>query len=712
MPSSTLFCQDLRVSLGARGGDAVQPIAVTRRGFIKPAMPQQSLFAEGRNCWRTARAQRVSFLIDSAAYFAAFAAAAEQAQESIFIIGWDVDSRVCLVPDGMREQQPMELGAFLKAIVSRRRGLQVYVLEWDFAVIFALERESTTVRQQRWRTHRRVQFRMDGAHPAGASHHQKVVVVDDAVAFVGGIDLTIRRWDNAEHRAQDPRRVDPAGQFYPPVHDVQVAVDGEAARTLGQLVRERWRRATGCQLRASQGGKSDAWPPGLSADLDHISVAIARTEPKYNGNAEVREVEALYMDAIAAAQCSIYIESQYLTSAAIGNALANRLLQARGPEVVLVLPRKASGWLEQGTMDVLRARLLRQLCAADRFGRLRVYCPVVPDLDGACINLHSKVLIVDERLVRIGSSNISNRSMGLDTECDIAVESAGSAIIERAISRLRNRLLGEHLGVSAQKVAATLDAKQSLIATVEGLHGRGRTLEPLHAEVPAWRDQLIPHSTILDPERPLVPEELFEECSAGKSWQSGSYAPLRGGIALLISIGLAAAWLWTPLGVWLDVDTLEESATSLRGHPIAPLVVIGGYVVGITALIPVTVLITATALVFGPLLGFTYSLLGCLVSAMLTYGLGYLLGYETVCRLASAQLGRLSRRIAQYGLLAILIVRILPVTPFMALNVIAGAAHIRLRDFVLGTLLGMLPGLLVFAIPSSEPFSSSSGWQR
>jgi phospholipase D1/2 len=661
-------------------------------------MSQQSLFIEGRNCWHTARALRLAFLIDSAAYFAAFAAAAEQARESIFIIGWDIDSRACLVPDGRPDQQSLELGAFLKALAARRQGLHVYVLEWDFAVIFVLERESLPMRQQRWRTHRRVQFRMDRAHPAGASHHQKIVVIDDAIAFVGGMDLTIRRWDRAGHRAHDPRRVDPAGRSYPPIHDVQVAVEGEAAAALGHLARERWKRATGRRVRPSQVRKSELWPSGLTPDLEHVSVAIARTEPAYKGSPEVREVEALYLDAIAAAQHSIYIEAQYFTSAVIGDALANRLREANGPEIVLVLPHKASGWLEQSTMDVLRARLLRRLRAVDQHGHVRVYCPVASGLDGACINVHSKVLIVDERLVRIGSSNISNRSMGLDTECDVAIDSAGASTIERAIALFRNRLMGEHLGVSARQVAAMLDAKQSLISTIDSLRGATPTLEPLDAEVPTWRDRLIPASTILDPERPIVPEELVERCTPIHGRRSRRHGLLRVGIAMLILVGLAAAWRWTPLRGWLDVDTLVESVTALRGHPIAPLVVIGGYVVGIMVLIPVTVLITATAFAFGPLLGFTYSLLGCVVSATLTYGLGYLLGHETIRSLAGAHWGRLNRRIGQHGLLAILIVRVVPVAPFVVLNVMAGASRIRLRDFVLGTFLGMLPGLSVMTI--------------
>jgi phospholipase D1/2 len=172
------------------------------------AMSQQRILAEGRNCWRIARAQRAAFLIDGAAYFAAFAAAAEQAQESIFIVGWDVDSRAPLVHDHEGRTPPTELGSFLNALVSRRRRLHVYILDWDFAMLFALEREPLPRLKLGWRTHRRVHFRLDGQHPVGASHHQKIVVVDDAVAFVGGIDLAIRRWDTPEHHADDPRYPD------------------------------------------------------------------------------------------------------------------------------------------------------------------------------------------------------------------------------------------------------------------------------------------------------------------------------------------------------------------------------------------------------------------------------------------------------------------------------------------------------------------------
>ena len=658
-------------------------------------MAERRILTEGWNCWRITRAQRVSFLIDGAAYFAAFAAAAEQAQESIFIVGWDVDSRVRLMPDTEQGALPAELGRFLNALVSQRRRLQVYILSWDFAMVFALEREPLPMLKLGWWTHRRVHFHLDGQHPVWASHHQKIVVVDDAIAFAGGMDLAIKRWDTPEHNADDRRRVDPSGQPYPPMHDVQMAVDGEAAAALGELARERWRRATGRHIGTIHQPGSDPWPCFLSPDLENVGVAISRTQPAYNGNPAIREVEALYLDAIAAAQHSIYIEAQYFTSTAIAEALEKRLTEPGGPEVLLILPRDGAGWLEQNTMTVLRARLLRRLRAADRFGCLRVYYPTVLKLDDGCINVHSKILVVDDTLVRVGSSNLSNRSMGLDTECDLAIETAGDARIGDAIAHFRDRLLGEHLGVASECVAERVATKQSLIAAVESLNASERKLDPLDAEVPTWHDRLLLDGKLLDPACPIAPEQWIEPYIPEDNRRLGGRRLMRSAIFLVVLVALAAAWRWTPLGSWLDVAMLVEGAKPLRDHPFTPLLVIGAYAVGGLVVAPITGLIIATAMAFGPLLGFAYSLLGCLVSAAITYGIGCWLGGETMRRFAGRHVSHLSHRLARHGLTAILIVRILPVAPFTIVNIMAGASEVRFRDFILGTFLGMLPGLLV-----------------
>jgi phospholipase D1/2 len=306
--------------------------------------------------------------------------------------------------------------------------------------------------------------------------------------------------------------------------------------------------------------------------------------------------------------------------------------------------------------------------------------------------------VVDDTLLRIGSSNLSNRSMGLDTECDLAIEAAGDASIERTIAHFRDRLLGEHLGATSAQVAEIVGAKQSLIAAVERLSGAAHTLEPLNTEVPTWHDRLLPDGKILDPERPIVPERLIEPYIPEANRELGGRRLMRSAIFLLMLVGLAAAWRWTALGHWFDVATLVEWIEPLRDNPLAPLVVLGAYLVGGLVVAPITVMIIATAIAFGPLLGFTYSLLGCLLSAMLSYAIGSLLGRDAIQRLAGAQLSRLSHKIARHGLTAILLVRIVPVAPFTVINVIAGASHVRVRDFVLGTFLGMFPGLVVMTL--------------
>lgn len=104
-------------------------------------MEQSRICVEGQNCWRAVSAQRATFLIDGASYFATFAAAVERARKSILIVGWDVDSRIQLIRDDPAPDLPTQLGALLNAVVARRRSLQVHVLGWDFAMLYALDRE-------------------------------------------------------------------------------------------------------------------------------------------------------------------------------------------------------------------------------------------------------------------------------------------------------------------------------------------------------------------------------------------------------------------------------------------------------------------------------------------------------------------------------------------------------------------------------------------
>src|SRR6266404_2942835 len=626
---------------GRRSAGESQTLA---RARATPTHADAPIVEPGRNCWRREHADRVAFLVDGDAYFRAFAAAVERAERSILVLTWDIDSRVCIRPDTPSAPSsapsglPDRLGEFLNAIVSRRPGLHAHVLNWDFAMIYAFEREPLPLLKLGWRTHRRLHFRLDGRHPVGACHHQKVVVVDDAIAFAGGLDLGTHRWDTREHRGVDPRRLDAAGRPYGPFHDVQTAVDGAAAAALGHLVRTRWQRATGRRVAAPPPPCRDPWPHDLASDLTDVDVAIARTEPAWSGRREVREVEALFLDSIRAARRVLYVENQYLTSARIGDALAARLSERNGPEIVLVVPRHCSGWLEETTMGLLRGALLERLRAADRRDRLRIYCPMVPGLVSGCINVHSKVMVVDDRLVRVGSANLSNRSMGLDTECDLVIDGADEARVAHGIAAFRDGLVAEHLDVDRGRVAAAIATHGSLLAA----------------------------AALADPERPVDPERLIEQLLPEEMRDTVSHPFLRGGatiLALALALALGVSSAMSDRGV---VAAILAWTAPLRASAAAPAVVPAAYVLGGLAFVPVTLLILTTMMIFDLPLGVVYGVVGTLAGAATGYLAGRALGRDVVRRLAGRRLNRLTRRLVRRGPMAVAGVRVAALVPFTA----------------------------------------------
>ncbi len=655
------------------------------------------ILQEGKNCWKVAPASRVKLLIDGAAYFSAVAEIFARAEKSILILGWDFDSRICLKPEAENPTAAsQDLRSFLDSLVESRPELEIHILIWSAPALYTLDREPVPT------FHPRIHFYLDANHPLGASLHSKIVVVDDGVAFAGGLDLAKGRWDTPKHPCEDSRRADFNGTMLPPHHDVQIAVDGNAAAALGDLVRDRWRRATGERLQAPRTA-ADPWPSSLTPDVTDVDIAIARTEPAYGEDKEIREIEALLKDAIASARRSIYFENQYLSSAAVGDALMSRLREADGPEVVLVISRNSEGWLEAAIMNVLRARLLKRLREADRHDRLRVYCPFIDGLEKRRMSVHSKLLVVDDRLVRVGSANLANRSMGLDTECDLAFESDGRKEVEERIAKFRNSLIAEHLGVPLEKLTAAVAETSSLVAAIDRLReNQKRTLQPWDGSVPELLDKMIPDSAVIDPEAPIALDKVVKDLVPPEKRRFTGGSMLRGALILVILFSLAAAWRWTSLGEWLDFETIASWEASLQENHAAPLLVLGAYLLGGLAVFPVTILIAATAFAFGPWTALIYSLLGCVLSAMLIYAIGHRLGRETVARFTGRRWHRLNRLISKHGILAVAFIRMIPIAPYSVVNLAAGAAHVPFRDFVFGTLIGMSPGVIAITFLGNQ----------
>jgi phosphatidylserine/phosphatidylglycerophosphate/cardiolipin synthase-like enzyme len=273
------------------------------------------------------------------------------------------------------------------------------------------------------------------------------------------------------------------------------------------MAAERWQHAAGEHPGESAGSPASApkridapWPDGLPPEFQSAALAIARTEPAYAGRNEIRESSTLALDMIAAAEHSVYIEAQYLTAKRIGAALSKQLKKADGPDVVIVMTRKSHGLLERLAMSENRDRLMGRLARADRFGRLRVLYPVVP---GAAeeieVLIHSKLIIIDDRAIRIGSSNLNNRSIGLDTECDVALEAVAPET-RRAVAGVRNRLLAEHLDCRIDEVETAI-AADGLANAVDRLNCKPRGLRSFGARAARGPFRPILGTRLLDPER-------------------------------------------------------------------------------------------------------------------------------------------------------------------------------------------------------------------
>lgn len=457
------------------------------------------LIREGSNCNTVSRASRAAVLIDAADYFLRLEELLSRAQKSILIIGWDFDAGICLhaAPGDPGES----LGAFLRNLVEKKPELEIRILIWSLSLLHAPGDPIPLLFGAPWQDHPRIHLRLDREHPVYGCHHQKIVCIDDSAAFVGGIDLTVGRRDTPRHIANTQRRCNPDGKGYGPVHDMQMLVAGPAAQSVADEARSRWYFATQEAL-PTAAVQPELWPTDLRPDFSDVAIAISRTAPPWRGRPPISEIRALTIDMIKSARQSIYIEAQYFTADILADLLVRALSRPEGPEIVLVLTGKGHGRIERLVLSQNRDRLLRRLGRADKHGRLRAFYPVVPGpADARQVSVHSKLMIVDGQILRVGSANLNNRSMGLDTECDLLIE-AGNDTQGAAIVSIRDRLLAEHLGKSRDDVAREYSRNGSLISAIDALNGGPRRLEafaiPASGPVtPVWGTSLI------DPKRPF-----------------------------------------------------------------------------------------------------------------------------------------------------------------------------------------------------------------
>ncbi len=308
-------------------------------------------------------------------------------------------------------------------------------------------------------------------------------------------------------------------------------------------------------------------------------------------------------------------------------------------------------------------------------------------------------MIVDDRLLRVGSSNLAERSMGADTECDL-VAAANTDGDRAGITAVLHRLLAEHCGCSPEEVAASI-GEAGLCVTVDRLSCGGRGLKPIADSGEAILEKTS-LEMVADPSRPLDEAEPLSAVAGAAPGPSYLRWLVPAAIILVVLAAATLVWRFTGLSEVADVETVAASLAAAPGGPVGAGVVIAVFVLAGFVAFPVTILIAATAVAFGAWPGLAFAAAGSMSSAVATYGVGRLIGQERLRRRLGPRINRLGERIARQGIVTVATVRLVPIAPFTVVNLVAGALRIRLLDYVLGTLLGLAPGLVLMTTLGSR----------
>lgn len=414
------------------------------------------ILEKNRSCWSIENTDAAGVLIDAEDYYKAFFKACLEARRSIDIAGWQFDSDVELLrgADAKGITVPTIFLPFLNHLCEKNPALRIHLLAWDFSPIFTFNREWLQEWLFRWKGHANIKFHFDSRHAVGASHHQKLVVIDGWWAFVGGMDICNTRWDDRSHFSANPHRIDPNGSAYAPNHDVQAFVEGPAAMELARWFERQW-RLSGAEPIESRSASSHAtrpFTPTMPLATTRVALCETRGIVLASDQQPVQQIESVLVAAIHSAERLIYIEAQYLTSKAVFLALANRLEKksALPLDIVIILSHQRKP-IENLTLVPTEARMIEYLRLSSQVAGHSFHCYQVEAIEPAgsrdFVKIHSKLLIVDDRFLTLGSANLTNRSMAVDTEINLAwdaamEEDADSTI--KSIKGLRMNLWNEH----------------------------------------------------------------------------------------------------------------------------------------------------------------------------------------------------------------------------------------------------------------------------
>ncbi len=664
------------------------------------------LFELQKNCWRVAEAEHATLLIDCANFYSAIHDAISKAKHSIFILGWEIDSQTRLLRGDKEKESkiPSVIIELLDWKAKQNPEIQIYLCRWDASVVFVTDRDLMPEFVWANNTPENVHVCLDGNVPMGGSHHQKIILIDDELVFTGGMDIARQRWDTREHNIVEPERNDVLGA-YAPYHDVQIMMDGPVTKDLAELVRERWSKAVNYEPpairevnRANLKSTVPSWPERFPVNLKKINCAISRTIPRLDNQEKVQEIYQMYFDLINKAEEFIYIENQFLSSVEIAIALNKRLIEKPKLKILLVSSYEPQGLFERESFWAGRIDFKKIIEKNVERERVRVTYPQIKDANGskACKRIHSKIFIVDNKFMTVASSNLNNRSMILDTECDVTF----AAVTEEQATQLtyfRNDLLSEHTGRTIEQTSKIFETNFTLDDLMNSSARNGYALHEVNDSQFTDQSLKVVIDRVADPQVPLMSYVALD--STGVPVRLEPFTnPRKHVLAFFVLLGFAiigAIFYLKSHSEWFQPVRIKEFLEFAQNSRFALPLVCLIYVVGGFVLFPVTVLSLFTAAVFGAILGPLYGMIGSLLSAALMFWIGNVAGLKGLRKLFGEKIRAIDRKFHDSGILGVAALRFIPIAPYSIVNLAAGISSVTFFDFMVGTFLGFLPGLFI-----------------
>jgi uncharacterized membrane protein YdjX (TVP38/TMEM64 family) len=421
-----------------------------------------------------------------------------------------------------------------------------------------------------------------------------------------------------------------------------------------------------------------------------VSVAVSETLAQWEDVAQTEHIEALYIDMINRAERFIYMENQFFAHEGIAQALNSRLQEKPDLRVLMVSCFDPRGIMER------KALWNGRVCYRDRIEANGVkdrvtLASVVSRANGVekPVRIHSKLMVVDDAYLRIGSSNINNRSMYMDSECDVVIE-AQDEQTRAAIRHIRNDLIREHTGRELEDIQHMIDSGAMPAEFLNYMTHSRQHLRKINDEI--YRHERFSHiaKRVADPCKPLIP--------LGISMALSKAHIVRLLLVIMAVAAFGLAWKYTPLAAYATPEKVVPVLEQVRNTPWAVPAAMAIYTIGTLLFFPHMVMTATIVLVFTPFQAFSIAMIGSLFSGAIGFWVGQKLGLRSMRALVGNAAEKISGYARKGGLAGITLLRLLPVAPYTAVNLALGMLEIPFWMFMAGTFLGTLPGTTIAAL--------------